>query len=103
MCHSYYDHDHERTPTAVARWHALTPGERTDLRQRGFRARATRFGWIVVACIAMCLSFQATWPLWVILILGIRLALQARWAYGGGSEDDEPSAGEPSVEARTSA
>jgi hypothetical protein len=63
-------------------------GEAIDRRQRDFVADATKFGSIVLLCVAIWLLSGAGyfWPAWVIVIGGLRLGFQAREVYGARPE-----------------
>jgi hypothetical protein len=74
-------HRHRDRSYEASRW---DDEDRIERRQARFRHFATRYGWVVVACIAIWLLTGAGsfWPMWVIVFGGIRLGLLARDAYG---------------------
>jgi len=64
-------------------------------RQRRFIRHATKFGYAVGICLAIWVlsGFGYFWPMWVIVIGGLKLGCEARNAYGHGhfdrARDDE--------------
>ena len=64
---------------------------------RGFVQHAQKVGMIVLICVAVwaMTGFTGAWPMWVALVLGIKLAVHARRVY---SRDEEPVEDEPAPE-----
>src|SRR4051794_6920873 len=61
----------------------LDPDERDDRRQREFVSHAMRFGTVFAVCMAIWLLSGAGyfWPMWVLLIGGLKLGAHARHAF----------------------
>ena len=66
---------------------ASDDAESRERRQHEFMGRAARFGGIVMVCLFIwLLTGGPFWPVWVIAIGGVRLAMRARHAYATADE-----------------
>ena len=69
-----------------------------DNSHRGFVQHAQKLGTILAICLVVwaLTGFMGFWPMWVALVLGIKLAGHARRVYGRDNErDDDDSAPAP--------
>ena len=61
-----------------------------DNTHRGFVQHAQKLGMILAICLVVwtLTGFAGLWPMWVALVLGLKLAGHARRVYGRGDDGD---------------
>ena len=71
-----------------------------DNTHRGFVQHAQKLGTILAICLVVwaLTGFGVFWPMWVALVLGIKLAGHARRVYGRGDNESDEDDSAPAPE-----